>query len=197
MKTKFVTLFLTAASVIFAAEPMPTTKELPLQVKRSPVAIEHSNWFSYLRLSASDARPNEMGRVTPGVGLGFRFGLPIGALDVSASYNGTDVQAKGRYFYNAPRVAYFLYSSPQKDQSFYAGPGVAFGGMKTLDATTFTGIIPSLSVGYEMNRHQNWRSFLQVDVSQPAFTTAKKKPFMEVASAKLGPIAEASIGFGF
>ncbi len=198
MKTKLVTMFLTAASAIFASEQMPTTKELPLEVKKNLVdANLNSSWFSYMRLGVSDARPNEITRVLPGLGLGCRFGLPVGALDISASYTGTDVAAKGRYFYTAPRISYFLYASPKKEQSFYAGPGLAYGGMKTLDDATFNGIIPSLSVGYEMNRLQKWRSFIQVDVSQPAFSTTTTKPFMHVASASLGPIAECSVGFGY
>lgn len=200
MKTKLVTVFLAAASAIFAVDSLPTT-QFPLEVKKSLNDTTTRNWFGYMRLGASNARPNELERVTPDLAVGCRFGLPVGALDLSASYTGTDVGAKGRYFYTAPRVSYFLYSSPKKDASFYAGPGIAFGGMQCgvslMNMTTFTGIIPSLSAGYEMNRHHNWRSFFQIDVSQPAFKTSKDKPYMKVASRDLGPIAECSVGFGY
>ncbi|MBF8263065.1 MAG: hypothetical protein HW387_730 [Parachlamydiales bacterium] len=202
MKKQFVTAFLTAASAIFA-DQMPTTQELPLQVKQTLVDTKDvRNWFGYMRLGASDSRPNEMERVYPNLGLGFRFGLPLGALDVSSSYTGTDVGAEGTYFYTVPRVSYFMYASPKKEQSFYAGAGLAYGGMKTREMlakkeAAFNGIIPSVTAGYEMNRHNNWRSFFQIDVSQPAFATSYAKPYATLASATLGPIVEASVGFGY
>jgi hypothetical protein len=200
MKMKLMSVFLTAASAIFAQEQMPTTRELPLEVKKSLVDSQtNSNWFGYMRLGVSDSRPNEMTSVQPGLGLGCRFGLPVGALDLSASYMGNDVKAEKSYFYTLPRVSYLMYLSPKKEQSLYAGAGLAFGGLKTNDAQKFDGIIPSVSVGYEMNRQQNWHSFFQIDVSQPALATSleKGKSFMEVASASLGPIAECSVGFGY
>jgi hypothetical protein len=197
MKTKLMTLFVTAASAIFAQEQMPTTRELPLDVKQTFVDSQlKNNWFGYMRLGVSDARPNDMANVLPGLGLGFRYGLPVGSLDLSASYTGKDAKADGTYFYTLPRLSYLMYLSPKKEQSFYAGAGLAFAGIKNNDATTFHGLVPNVSVGYEMNRLQNWRSFIQVDVSQPAFSTAKGS-FMDVASASLGPIAECSVGFGY
>jgi hypothetical protein len=198
MKTKLMTLFVTAASAIFASEQMPTTQELPLEVKKSLVDTKlNNNWFGYMRLGLSDSRPNKIASVLPGLGLGCRYGLSFGALDLSASYMGDDFKADGTYFYTLPRLSYLMYSSPKKDQSFYAGAGLAYGGMRNKDATTFNGIIPSVSVGYEMNRQQSWHSFIQVDFSQPAFATHSEKPYMQVASAKLGPIAECSVGFGY
>lgn len=199
MKKKLMSVFLTAASAIFAQEQMPTTRELPLEVKKSLVDSQtNSSWFGYMRLGVSDSRPNDnMKSVLPGLGLGCRYGLPVGSLDLSASYTGNDVNADKTYFYTLPRLSYLMYLSPKKEQSFYAGAGLAYGGMKNNDASTFSGIIPSVSLGYEMNRLQNWHSFIQLDVSQPALSTAKEKPFMQVASAKLGPVAECSVGFGY
>lgn len=207
MKMKFMTALLTATSAIFASEQMPTTNELPLEVKHKLADVKmNSSWFSYMRVAVSDSNP-ELARVLPGLGLGFRFGLPVGAIDVSASYTGTDVAAKGNYFYTLPRVSYFFYASPKKSQSFYAGAGLAYGGLQstiktaagTAESVAFNGLIPSLSVGYEMNRNQNWRSFFQVDVSQPAVQTGRTYPYMQLASdaKKLGPVAECSVGFGY
>ena len=199
MKTKLMTVFLTAASAIFAQEQMPTTRELPLEVKKSLVDSQtDSAWFGYMRLGVSDSRANDnMKSVFPGLGLGCRYGLSFGALDLSASYTGNYVNSADTYFFTLPRLSYLMYLTPKKEQSFYAGAGLAYGGMKTKDATTFYGIIPSVSVGYEMNRQQNWHSFIQLDVSQPALSTNYEKPFMHVASASLGPIAECSVGFGY
>ncbi len=199
MKKKLMTVFLTAASAIFAQEQMPTTRDLPLEVKKSLVDSQTNNfWFGYMRLGVSDSRPNDnMKSVLPGLGLGCRYGLPFGALDLSASYTGNHVNSAETYFYTLPRLSYLMYLSPKKEQSFYAGAGLAYAGMKTKNADTFNGIAPSVSVGYEMNRLQNWHSFIQLDVSQPAFSTSKDKSFFELASAKLGPVAECSVGFGY
>jgi hypothetical protein len=200
MKKKLMTAFLTAASLGFAAEQMPTTKELPIEVKHKMVepVMLNSNWFGYLRMGLSDSRANTMEKVVPGLGLGCRFGLPVGALDLSATYTGDNYWAKQKsyVFSTFPRVAYFLYLSPAKEQSLYAGPGVAYGIMQK-KGVNFSGIIPSLSVGYEMNRLQNWRSFIQMDVSQPALSTDKVKPYMHKVSMDLGPVLEASVGFGY
>ena len=201
MKTKLITALLTAATTLgFAADPIVTTNDLPTEVKQSLQDSKMDrNWFGYMRLGMADSRPTDAKQVLPGLGLGVRYDLPVGAIDVSASYTGVDAFAEESktYFYTLPRVSYFYYATPAKQQSFYGGAGLAFGGLKTTDAVTFSGLIPSVSLGYEMNRHENWRSFIQLDVSQPAFATSKDRPFMSLASIDLGPVAEFSVGFGY
>ncbi len=204
MKTKLMTVFLAAASCGFAADQMPTTKELPLEVKSKMVDMQMtpSNWFGYMRMGLSDSRPNNLERVVPGLGLGFRFGLPVGAIDVSASYTGDNYFQKADktyVFYTVPRVSYLYYISPAKDQSFYAGTGLAYGSLQSREGKTkFFGLLPSISLGYEMNRLQNWRSFVQMDVSTPAVTTATVNPTSWTwASLDQGPVAELSVGFGY
>lgn len=200
MKMKLITALLTTATAVtLSADPIAATNDLPLEVKQILVDSKmERNWFGYMRLNVTDSRPDAK-QVLPGAGLGLRYDLPVGAIDVSASYTGMDAfrEEVTTYFYTLPRVSYFYYATPAKQQSFYGGAGLAFGGMKTTDAVTFTGLIPSVSLGYEMNRHENWRSFVQLDVSQPAFATSTGKPFMSLASIDLGPVAEFAVGFGY
>jgi hypothetical protein len=202
MKMKIMSaLFAAATAVGFAAEPIAaTTNNLPLEAKQSLINSKTDrNWFGYMRMGVTDSRPTDAKQVLPGLGLGLRYALPDGALDLSTSYTGVDAFAEDAtsYFYTLPRVSYFYYTSEAKQQSFYAGAGLAYGGIKGKDDASFNGIIPSVTLGYEMNRHENWRSFVQLDVSQPAFATTTSSPFASVASASLGPIAEFSVGFGY
>ncbi len=201
MKMKLMTALFTAATAVgFAAEPIATTNDLPLEVKQNLVDGKMDrNWFGYMRMGIAESRPTDAAQVLPGLGLGVRYALPVGALDLSASYTGVDAFAEEAtsYFYTLPRLSYLYYMTPTKQTSFFGGAGLAYGGLKGKGDASFSGIVPSVSVGYEMNRLENWRSFVQLDVSQPAFATLAERPFAKVASASLGPIVEFSLGFGY
>jgi outer membrane translocation and assembly module TamA len=203
MKKKLMTaLLLATGAFAFADDSAATTltNALPLEVKQSLVdAKQDRNWFGYMRMGLADSRPTDVTRVLPGLGLGVRYALPLGAIDVSASYTGDNVSASETksYFYTLPRVSYLYYTAPTKQQSFYAGAGLAYAGLKTTTNATFSGLVPSVSLGYEMNRLEKWCSFVQLDVSQPALSTSTDRPFLSLASAALGPIAEFSVGFGY
>lgn len=201
MKMKLMSALFTAASAVgFAADPIAATNDLPLEVKQNLVDSKmERNWFGYMRMGLADSRPTDVKQVLPGLGLGLRYALPVGAIDISASYTGVEAfqDEANTYFYTLPRVSYFYYATPAKQQSFYAGAGLAYGGLKGDNDASFTGIVPSATLGYEMNRHENWRSFVQLDVSQPAVATSTTNPYTKLASADLGPIAEFSVGFGY
>ena len=201
MKTTIMSALLTAATALgFAAEPL-SANELPLQVKRSLAEdrVTSRNWFGYMRMGLSDSRPTDVKNVLPGLGAGARYSIGSGAIDLSASYTGDNpfVDQTETYFYTVPRLSYLYYATPSKEQSFFGGAGLAYGGLKSSDTTLFNGLIPSISLGYEMNRLQNWRSFVQLDISQPAVATASSKPFAKMATWSLGPIAELAFGFGY
>ncbi len=192
---------LTAVSSFgFASEPLATT-ELPLEVKQSLVNVKSvRNWFGYMRMGPSSRPVGDAANVLPALGLGWRYSIASSAIDISASYTGVDAFASNKesYSFTLPRVSYLYYFSPEsKAQSFYMGAGLAYGGSKT-DAMAFNGLIPSLSAGYEMNRHQNWRSFMQLDVSHPTFATTLDKPFVHMANMNFSAItAEFSVGLGY
>ncbi len=199
MKLKLMTALLTAATAtIFAQDAMPTSS-LPVEVTQALAQKNDRDWFGYMRLGLSDSRPTEIAHVLPGLALGVRYALPLGALDLSASYTGTQAFAseQNNYFWTLPRLSYLYYTSPTKQQSFYAGAGLAYAGMKANDGALFYGLVPSASLGYEMNRLESWRSFLELTVSQPAVRMANEAPRISIAKAALGPIAEFSLGFGY
>jgi hypothetical protein len=198
MNKKFATaLFAAAASTGFTQDitiDQPSSA-LPLEV----VAVEkmaENHSFTYVRMGLSDSNPIREVQTLPGLGLGYRYSIADGAIDVSANY--TRETSKGsfdNYFYTVPKVSYLHYVSPVSEQSFYLGAGLAYGALKKSDGASFQGVVPSASVGYEMNRNSAVRSFVQLDVSQP---TMRINNWNDYAVKDLpAPVAEASFGLGF
>lgn len=200
MKTKITTALLTIASTLgFAIEPTVETIPNPVKLNIAPKTkveetAKNSKSFLYLRMGVSEANLSQINlEVVPGIGLGYRLTSGASAIDLSASFNRREVRTdEGKektYFYTLPKANYIHYISPASDTSFYAGAGLAWGGMKTENAE-FLGLIPNAAIGLEMNRNAAWRSFIQLDVSQPA-----------IAAEKVGdlpkPFAEITLGAGF
>lgn len=210
MKSMIMTAFFAVATTFgFAAETITLTAPVS-HIHGFDVKSDYNAWRGYVRLGLSNSRPNDdFSHMFPDVGVGIRYALPVGALDVSTSYTGDYPFSKkdGKtYFYTAPRASYLLYISPEKNNSLYGGVGIAFGGLKKAHQGTFHGFIPSVSAGYEMNRGQRVSNFVQLDVSQPALatslTSASALPTAKAAVFKtvgwnLGPIVQFSAGCGF
>ena len=118
MKTKLMTVLITAASAVgFAVDSMPTTKDVPLDIKPKLTPIKQtSNWFAYMCMGLSDSHLNTYEKVVGGLGVGCRFALPVGALDISGNYTGDNPwsEKKTYGFWTVPRVSYFYYFSPRK-----------------------------------------------------------------------------------
>jgi|SRR5579872_3232081 len=181
-------------------ETVISTNAIPSEGKTS-ISIEkkvsENESFLYLKMTASDSQFNDFDqvKVIPGVGLGYRLASGSSALDVSASYNYRHIRddegmKQQTYFYTLPKANYLYYTSPASDRSFYAGAGLAWGGMKTQDSKEFMGLIPNAAIGYELSRKSAVRTFVQLDVSQPAIAATQKGNLP-------GPFAELSIGAGF
>ncbi len=164
--------------------------------------------------------PKNDEKLMPGLGLGYRAAFGHHAVDVSADANRREIRdvadAKTvNYSYTLPKVNYLFYVTPASNSSLYAGAGLGFGGMKdttvvaaveemkdeaglvTTQAAAahnkvqeFHGIIPNASVGYEFGRNTSVRTFVQLDVSQPAVAALKEGEFF-------GPKVELSLGAGF
>src|SRR3990167_1154640 len=174
MKKTFASVILTAvATLAFAEEPVqPYSAPLIVPIEKLPVGEkDFSNGTLYLRMGIADTYPAENPHVIPGLGLGYRINAGAGALDFSANYTqgtGLKGEQKRTFFYTLPKVAYLHYLTPSGAQSLYAGGGLAFGGLKNKEDTRFTGLIPNATLGYEMSRKSPLRTFIQLDVSQPA-----------------------------
>lgn len=150
--------------------------------------------FGYLKMEVSDSKlSTENVKVAPGLGLGYRVVSGSSAIDISASYSGreerTEEGRKASYVYTLPKANYLYYLSGEKNYSAYAGGGLAIGGEKK-EGSEFHGLIPNVSLGLEMNRNAAWRSFVQLDVSQPAIAASLRGTLP-------GAFAEVSAGVGF
>ncbi|MES2272887.1 MAG: hypothetical protein V4487_01690 [Chlamydiota bacterium] len=202
MKKTFATAFLTLATALGFSQEIPSEQSLSrndisLDAKSAlkQEMVSNKKSFVYLRMGVSDSHPTDSVKVLPGMGLGYRLIAGASALDLSATGNryitrDAEGEKKTTHFYTLPKANYLYYISPAKNNSLYVGGGLAWGGLKTKDDREFTGIISNAAVGYEMNRSSTVRSFVQLDVSQPAVAAVQKNAFP-------GPFAEFSVGAGF
>jgi hypothetical protein len=196
MKTKIATAILTMASVLGFTEEAPIVQPssaLPLEVKPvEKVSSNNSFGYGYILMGVSDTDTIKTLETLPSIGLGYRFAVPSASIDVSANY--TREFKEESYFYTVPKVSYLRYFSAAKEQSFYYGAGLAWGAVSK-ENVDFQGLVPSATVGFEMNRNAFVRSFVQLEVSQPAVHVASWKSYS--ISDLPAPIAQASVGLGF
>ena len=205
MKKKFATTFLTLATAFgFAqearSEMLPTFAQREGLSKLSSIDEKiQSKSFGYLRMGVSDTELDKGDiKVLPGFGLGYRLNAGSSAIDFSAGFNRRKaILDEGReetFHYTVPKVNYLYYTNAQSNNSLYAGAGLAWGVVETrrVDSAEdkFMGIIPNIALGYELNRMGSLRSFVQLDVSQPAIAAVKEGAFPK-------PFAEISVGAGF
>lgn len=185
------------ASSFGAGDPIPNL--IQLEVKPALPSIEEKvnlrKSFGYIRMGVSESElPKDSLQMLPGLGLGYRLASGPSAIDISASFNRrdfrTDEGKQHTFVYTLPKANYLYYVSPDRNNSFYAGGGLAWGGVRTKDEREFHGLIPNLALGYEMGRNAAWRSFAQLDVSQPAIAASQKGDLPKA-------YAELSLGAGF
>jgi hypothetical protein len=195
MKTKIATtLFSIGAALGFAQEAPIVQPSAILPVAPAKVEAPSRSSLVYVQMGVADADPLNKVQALPGLGIGYRLRGENSSFDFAVK--GTrqkNGEGETTYFYALPRVSYLRYLSAAQNQSFYLGAGMAWGGVKEAGSDAFTGIIPSLSVGYEMNRLQSWGSFIQLDVSQPAISTQEVTSFQDLPK----PLAELAVGLGF
>jgi hypothetical protein len=155
----------------------------------------------YIRLGGGET--NNM-HALPGLGLGVRWTRGQSAIDLSTNYSQQMKYNTHNHFFTLPKISYLRYLS-DSDKSLYLGAGLAWGslrkavGKETIDNETivikerFNGVIPHVSIGYELGRFQKWCSFFECTVSQPTL------PIYAISSLKElpGPFAELMIGLGF
>jgi hypothetical protein len=198
MKKTITTAILTAAAALGFAD-VPASKSLSdLSLDRSArrnvdMTAAQKSGFAYFRFAAAESTPTSSVQVVPGLGIGYRLMVVAkGAIDFSANYS----SAKGwkgksdSFFWTLPKASYVHYLNPVSDQSAYAGVGLAWGGLKSKDGREFEGVVPSATLGMEFFRKSAFRTFAELNVSQPAIART-------VSASFPGPIAEISVGAGF
>jgi hypothetical protein len=204
MKKQISMLILTLASGLGFAQDAPLihADTMPMLIEAKPTlpSLEKrttSKSFGYVLVAATDSSvPSKttVDTVIPGLGAGYRYVFGATALDVSASLNSRDIrkpEGKERAFaYTAPKANFLYYITPAKNNSFYAGAGAAFGGNRTDAENEFHGFIPNVTVGFEMNRNNKWRTFVQAEVNKAALAVSKAGELPKTA-------AEIVLGTGF
>jgi hypothetical protein len=196
MKKTITTAILTAAAALgFADAPaIKPLSELSLDraARRNVEIAAQKTGFTYFRFGAAESTPASSVQVVPGLGIGYRLMVSNGAVDLSAHYS----SAKGwkgesdSFFWTLPKATYVHYLNPTGDQSAYGGIGLAWGALKTKDSREFEGVVPSATLGMEFFRKSVFRTFAELNVSQPAIARTVSDKFP-------GPLAEISIGAGF
>ncbi|HSX37251.1 MAG TPA: hypothetical protein VLE95_00285 [Chlamydiales bacterium] len=189
-------IFTTIAALGFAAEQnvAKTLSDLSLDrnASRKVETTAQKPGFTYFRFAAGESTPTSSVQIVPGLGIGYRMMVGNGAIDVSANYS----SAKGwkgesdSFFWTLPKASYIHYWNMESDQTAYAGIGLAWGALTTKDDREFEGVVPNATVGYEFFRKSTFRTFAELNVSQPAIART-------VSDAFPGPMAEFSIGAGF
>lgn len=203
---KFAIAFLALMTAVFAEEitPSPIGLPQPNDSDFKPFASSSAKRsFFFLMLNVTETSPETP---FPGFGGGYRYEDNADAIDFSASFS----HKKEYFIYTAPKISYHRFLHPIANNSFYYGGGLGWGGLEVwgkkervthVDGDNvwkssvrqrryFHGLVPSINIGYEMNRHRSWRSFAQLDVSQPLVAAYHEGPFP-------GPYGEFSVGIGF
>ncbi len=205
MKKNFASAILTLTTAFgFAQGAVPEMLPNIAQREMTPALslrekVTPKKSFGYLKMGVSDPELNKVDTlILPGFGIGYRFAANSSAIDISTSYNyRKSHKEEGRdesFHYVLPKLNYLYYLTADKENSLYAGGGLAWGGVSTREPSRekqlFVGLIPNMALGYEFNRTGALRSFIQVDVSQAAIAAYKE-------GALPKPFAELAIGGGF
>ncbi len=195
MKKQFATVLFSIATALCAEDTLPEQPSAALpQVPVIAVEKElNTTSYTYVRMGVSDTNAVSAFETIPSAGLGYRYAVSSAVIDVSATY--TREYGSENYFYTVPKVSYLRYYSPEAEQSFYYGAGLAWGGLEKGADASFQGLVPNATVGIELNRNSAWRSFVQFEVSQPALAINAWNSYS--ISNLPAPLAEVSFGLGF
>jgi hypothetical protein len=206
VKKKIATAMLTLATVCGFAQqadtqPLFVTERLPAKVEVTLVPAEKvrpKDSFFYVR---ADIAPVETVGAMPGFGLGYRLISDFSALDISFAGKHRENDLSEGSTWTFPKVNYLYYLTPKADTSLYVGGGLALGGIEaktfakenqweTIERHSFKGILANATLGYELQRVESIRSFVQLDITQPTIASRQDGKFP-------GPWAEFSVGAGF
>jgi hypothetical protein len=195
MKLKIATALFSIASVIGFTDEGPINQpsaNLSIDLKAAD-QFKTKQSFGYVFMTIADPDLTTV-QTIPGIGLGYRYGLPQSAIDVSANYTRETRTADQETFNYRIPVSYFRYvSNDAAPQSFYYGAGLGWaGGQK--EGIYVNGLDASATVGYEMYRTQNIHSFVQMDVSHAAVNVSTASVAFQKVFA---PRAQFAVGFGF
>ena len=191
-------LFLLATTLGFTSElPLPKTGEF---FKTGPeITTPIKKGTIYIRAN-TDTQTAHGTDLSPGLGIGYRRSFGHSGVDISLNYSeGSGWTGDQKLItWTFPKVSYLYYVNPYKSTSFYAGTGIGWGGtsfeiseIESAEDSSFTGLIPNITFGYEFLRSSILTSFLELNISQPLI------PRNFEGTSKPTPLIELSLGAGF
>ncbi len=188
-------MLLAAATLVSAGEASVsnTMPNLSANASRTAENNVQKPGFSYFRVAAADSYPTQSVQVVPGLGVGYRMAAGQGAIDISANYSSNKGMNRetDSFFWTLPKASYLYYiNAANADNAYYAGAGLAWGGMQTKDDRSFEGVIANATAGMEFFRKSAVRTFAEVTVSQATIASS-------MSATRPGPAAEFSFGAGF
>lgn len=183
---KWLIIFLTALSLIYAEE------------NHKPV--KHS--FTYIKLGVGSVLESDTFTVLPLVALGKRFQYGFVGLDFSANYMAKELKnGVNERYWAAPKILWLLFLQPRWNWSFYFGVGASYGSMKSsqtkqiqlldeietiVETQRFRGILGEGTFGIEIASRQKVKSFVEVNASYTVASSSEKHKDMKNPAVSVG-----------
>jgi hypothetical protein len=123
----------------------------------------------------------------PAIGIGRRFTLDSSAVDLSINWLGNNHAG----YFACPKIMYLQYLSPYSSSSLYYGGGLSLGCIAS-KGLKFSGLQGEVAVGYEMNRHSNIRTFIELNASHGILAFDSK-----YKNDSFAPAVSLTFGVGF
>ena len=190
------TLLLLASTFGFANEtPLPPKSEYITNA--DPIENLDTEGTFYLR-AVTTSQAFRGTTLFPGLGVGYRRFFGHSGVDFSLNYSeGAGWRGTEKFIaWTYPKVSY-LY----KISSLYAGTGFGWGGAKYIkrgvlpeegpEHSSFVGLIPHVTFGYEFLHTSIISSFTEINISQPLI------PKTFTGEINPSPSIELSVGAGF
>lgn len=141
--------------------------------------------FNYLKMGAGYVNNCSTG-FGPLLGIGRRYERGNSAIDVSINFAGNNKNI----YYSIPKIMHLRYITPSESSSLYFGGGLSLGGVAG-KSRGFVGLMGEIALGYEMNRDQAIRTFVEFDFSQGML------PFHYKHKLAYNPVLSLAFGVGF
>lgn len=138
--------------------------------------------IEYLKIGGCFANVGQHGAFMPVVSYGRRYE----ALDYGVDYSINAGYAKGFadnnrsvVYYTLPKVLCLYFTAPFSSCSPYIGAGASWMGLinNRCDKQIFHGVAAEASIGFEIQRTCQMRTFVQADVTQPVIPAYRKGKF--------------------
>lgn len=199
MKKTILTLLSLITTFAFAEDiSVPKTDEL-LQI--APAVITPTKKGTIYFRAITDSQAVYSPDLFPGLGVGYRRSFGHSGVDLSFNFTTGKGWSNDQdsITWTSPKVSYLYYFDTLTSSSLYLGTGLGWGGsiFKKDDSNDqrqsfkFTGLIPHITLGYELLRTSAVASFFELNISQPLIPSSFR------GNLRPSPLLEFSVGAGF